>query len=143
MTSLLEPNPAVLGLFHGFTQWATVTSELPVTTRRLDDLSEIAALDFLKIDVQGSELSVFNGARERLKRAVAVHTEVCFLPLYKDQPLFGDIDIDLRSRGMIPHSVVDINKRTILPTFHAGRAEQLPQSGDFRGHRLCPRLHQT
>lgn len=118
MTSLLEPNPAVLNLFYAFSTWGTVASEVPVTTRRLDDLTGIAALDLLKIDVQGSELAVFNGASEHLKRAVAVHTEVCFLPLYKDQPLFGDLDVDLRSRGMIPHLIDTVRKRTILPTFY-------------------------
>ncbi len=119
MTSLLEPNEAMLSLFHQFSEWAAVKEKVPVLTRRLDELSEIAALDMLKIDVQGSELSVFQGARQHLSRAVAVHTEVCFLPLYKNQPLFGDIDIELRSLGMIPHHIAHINKRTILPTFHA------------------------
>ena len=64
-----------------------------VANRRLDDMSEIAALDMLKIDVQGTEVSVFKGGREHLLRAVAVHTEVCFLSLYKGQPLFGEIDL--------------------------------------------------
>src|SRR5690242_18861906 len=56
MTSLFEPNPAVLNWFSGFSEWAAVQEEVPVVTRRLDDLSEIAALDLLKIDVQGAEL---------------------------------------------------------------------------------------
>jgi FkbM family methyltransferase len=117
MTSLFEPNPAVLKWFNGFAEWATVKEKLPVTTRRLDDLSEIAALDLLKIDVQGAEVSVFNGGRERLQRAVAVHTEVCFLSLYKGQPLFGEIDLELRSLGLIPHHIDHVNKRTILPAY--------------------------
>src|SRR4051812_23724197 len=117
MTSLFEPNPDVLKWFHGFAGWAAVKEELPVTTRRLDDLSEIAALDMLKIDVQGAEISVFNGGRQRLSRAVAVHTEVCFLELYKGQPLFGEIDLDLRSLGFIPHHIDHIARRTILPVY--------------------------
>ena len=119
MTSLFEPNLAVLNWFHGFPAWAVVKEKWPVQTRRLDDLSEVAALDMLKIDVQGAELSVFKGAREHLKRAVAIHTEVCFLSLYKDQPLFGDIDAELRGLGMIPHRIDHINQRTILPTYSA------------------------
>lgn len=119
MTSLFEPNPQVLNWFHDFPKWATVMNKLPVATHRLDDLSEITDLDLLKIDVQGSELSVFKGGRERLKRAVAVQTEVCFLPLYKDQPLFSDIDSELRNFGMIPHNFAHIDRRTILPVFDA------------------------
>ena len=118
MTSLLEPNDAVLGLFHQFSTWAAVQQKVPVQTRRLDELSEIAALDMLKIDVQGSELSVFRGARRHLERAVAIHTEVCFLPLYKNQPQFGDIDVELRGLGLIPHHIVHINRRTILPIYN-------------------------
>ena len=117
MTSLFEPNLAVLKWFNGFAEWAAVKEKLPVTTRRLDDLSEIAALDMLKIDVQGAEISVFNGGRERLQRAVAVHTEVCFLSLYKGQPLFGEIDLELRSLGLIPHHIDHVNRRTILPAY--------------------------
>ena len=120
MTSLFEPNPAVLNWFSGFSEWAAVKEEVPVVTRRLDDLSEIAALDLLKIDVQGAELMVFKGGGERLKRAVAIHTEVCFLSLYKNQPLFGEVDLELRSLGMIPHHIDHINKRTILPVFDEG-----------------------
>jgi len=117
MTSLFEPNMAVLKWFNGFAEWATVKEKLPVTTRRLDDLPEIAALDMLKIDVQGAEVSVFKGGRERLSRAVAVHTEVCFLSLYKGQPLFGEIDLELRSLGLIPHHIDHVNRRTILPAY--------------------------
>ena len=117
MTSLFEPNLAVLKWFNGFAEWATVKEKLPVTTRRLDDLPEIAALDMLKIDVQGAEISVFKGGRQRLQRAVAVHTEVCFLSLYKGQPLFGEIDLELRSLGLIPHHIDHVNRRTILPAY--------------------------
>src|SRR5512140_3849238 len=105
MTSPLEPNMDVLKWFHGFAEWAAVKEERPVTTHRLDDLSEITALDMLKIDVQGAEVSVFNGGRQRLSRAVVVHSEVCFLSLYKGQPLFGEIDLELRSLGLIPHHI--------------------------------------
>jgi FkbM family methyltransferase len=117
MTSLFEPNMDVLKWFHGFAEWAAVKEKRPVTTHRLDDLPEIAALDMLKIDVQGAEVSVFKGGRERLSRAVAVHTEVCFLSLYKGQPLFGEIDLELRSLGLIPHHIDNVHKRTILPVY--------------------------
>ena len=56
MTSLFEPNPAVLNCFNGFPIWGKVVKTLPMSTRRLDDIAEIAAFDMLKIDVQGSEL---------------------------------------------------------------------------------------
>jgi hypothetical protein len=117
MTSLFEPNFAVLDWFNGFSAWSQVKEKVPVQTRRLDDVVEIAALDMLKIDVQGAELMVFNGARQKLGRAVAVHTEVCFLPLYKNQPLFGEIDLALRGLGFVLHDIHHMNRRTILPLY--------------------------
>lgn len=119
MCSLLTPNPDVLNCFPLFAHFGTVLSEMPIETRTLDSISEIAALDFLKIDVQGSELAVFRNGRKLLSNAVALQTEVGFLQLYKDQPLFGDIDLALRELGFVPHMFAAINKRMILPVHDA------------------------
>jgi FkbM family methyltransferase len=115
MSSLFTPEPRVLSCFPLFTQFGTVLKEIPVETRTLDSFSEIGALDFLKIDVQGSELAIFRNGKSRLANAIAVQTEVSFIPLYKNQPVFGDIDLALRALGFVPHMFANINKRTILP----------------------------
>jgi FkbM family methyltransferase len=115
MTSLLTPEPRVLDCFPGFTQFGQVMSELPIETRTLDSISEIAHLDFLKIDVQGGELSVFRNGSERLSNAIAIQSEISFVTLYKDEPVFGEIDLALRALGFIPHMFDKINKRMILP----------------------------
>jgi FkbM family methyltransferase len=115
MTSLFAPDPEVLRLFAGFSEWGEVVREIPVTTRRLDDVTEIEVLDFLKIDVQGAELVIFRNGRERLKDAVAIQTEVSFVPLYKEQPAFGEIDMELRQSGFLPHFFVALKKRLIAP----------------------------
>jgi len=117
MSSLLTPNPQILDCLALYSIFGMVTGEVPMETRSLDNISEIAALDFLKIDVQGSELAVFRGGGSHLANAVAVHTEVCFMQLYKDQPLFGDIDRELRSLGLIPHMFTEIKKAMILPLY--------------------------
>lgn len=115
MTSLLMPDLNALSHFDKFSEWGTVIGEYPVQTRRLDDISEIEELDFLKIDVQGSELAVFGSGRKKLKQAVAIQTEASFLSLYKDQPTFGDINSELRKQGFVPHAFAAINKRMIAP----------------------------
>ncbi|MBR0828864.1 FkbM family methyltransferase [Bradyrhizobium manausense] len=115
MTSLLVPDQNVLSHFAKFTEWGSVVSEHPVQTRRLDDILEIRDLDFLKIDVQGSELAVFGSGRQKLKQAVAVETEVSFLCLYKEQPTFGDIDGELRKQGFVPHAFTAVKQRMIAP----------------------------
>ena len=120
MCSLLTPNPDVLNCFPLFAQFGAVLSEMPIETRTLDSIAEIPALDFLKIDVQGSELAVFRNGGKLLGSAVALQTEVGFLQLYKNQPVFGDIDLALRELGFIPHMFAAINKRMILPVHDAG-----------------------
>jgi FkbM family methyltransferase len=119
MSSLFTPNPQVLECFPLFSQFGTVLREVPVETHTLDGIVEIEALDFLKIDVQGSELSVFRSGRSRLAGAVALQTEVSFVPLYQGQPVFGDIDLALRALGLIPHMFANINKRMILPLHYS------------------------
>jgi FkbM family methyltransferase len=121
MSSLLSPDPRMLTVFPGFLDYGRVTAELPVETRTLDSIAEIKALDFLKVDVQGAELMVFRGGSARLAQAVAVQTEVSFMPLYRNQPLVGDIDLALRALGLVPHMFVNINKRMILPLHDQAR----------------------
>lgn len=113
--SLLQPDPAALMHFPRFSELGQVVREIPLETRRLDDIAEIDALDFLKIDIQGSELSVISHGRARLAKAVAVQIEVSFIPLYVDQPVFGDIDLALRGLGFVPHMFAAINKKMIAP----------------------------
>lgn len=115
MTSLLEPDPLMLKHFQGFNEWGRIIADSKIATHRLDDIGEIDALDYLKIDVQGSELAIFQNGRRRLAEAVVIQTEVSFLPLYKQQPVFGEIDLELRSQGFIPHALMAIDKRMIWP----------------------------
>src|ERR1700730_16790667 len=119
MSSLLTPEPRVLKYFPFFAHFGTVHREVPVETCTLDSIAEIEALDFLKIDVQGSELAVFRNGRVRLAKAVVIQTEVSFVPLYEDQPGFGEIDTLLRELGFIPHMFANISKRMILPIQNA------------------------
>ena len=51
---------------------------------------------------------VFRGAEKHLSNAVFVHTEVSFVPLYEDQPTFGDLDQELRTRGFL-HTLLQIS----------------------------------
>jgi FkbM family methyltransferase len=115
MTSLLTPNPDVLNLFHGFPLWGTVMSTAEIDTQRLDDIPETEGVDLVKIDIQGGELMVFQNATERLADALVIQTEVEFLPLYVDQPLFGDIDVFLRAQGFVFHRFISTVSRTIQP----------------------------
>jgi FkbM family methyltransferase len=117
MTSLFTPDSHALRHFPRFAEWGQVVEEIPVQTHRLDDIRELGAFDFLKMDVQGSELAVLHGGSERLKTVVAIQAEVSFIPLYRGQPIFGEIDLALRSLGFVPHSFAAINRRLIEPFY--------------------------
>jgi len=115
MTSLLKPDRNVLKHFREFSSWGEVVRQERLTTARLDDIKEVQDLDYLKIDVQGSELSVFRGGHARLSTAVVVQTEVSFICMYEEQPPFGAIDLELRGLGFVPHAFTEIRRRLILP----------------------------
>lgn len=88
-----------------------------IETSRLDDLVELGRIDYLKIDIQGAELMVFQNALSALRPVLAIQTEVNFYPLYDNQPSFGDIDVFLRQQGFLPHSYIHIEKRIIQSRF--------------------------
>jgi FkbM family methyltransferase len=115
MTSLLQPNPEVLSLIHGFSVWGQVVRTELVETKRLDDIPETAALDYLKMDIQGAELMVLQHATDRLRHALVVHTEVEFLPMYVGQPLFSDVDQFLRQHGFVLHRFNPLATRAVVP----------------------------
>jgi FkbM family methyltransferase len=115
MVSLLEPNADLLSYFHGFPEWGKVKVRLPVDTKRLDDVDEIDNIDFLKIDIQGGELKVFQNGIERLRNCLVIHTEVNFLPMYEDQPLFSEIELFLREHGFILHRFFPLESRALAP----------------------------
>lgn len=115
MSSLLRPDSRQLQQFIPFSDYGRVTSEIPVQTYRLDDVDEIRAMDFLKIDVQGFELTVFQNGRNKLAEAVALQVELPFVKTYENQPAFGEIDIELQSLGFVPHFAVTAFVRMIAP----------------------------
>jgi protein O-GlcNAc transferase len=103
--SLLEPNHAVLNRFHELEAAVQLKAKHPVKTVRLDDVITPQGMDLLKIDVQGGEGLVFSGAAERLNECLMVWTEVEFAALYKGQPLFAEIDTQLRGHGLQFHCI--------------------------------------
>jgi FkbM family methyltransferase len=114
-SSLLEPNMPLLEQFTGFAELFKVVATSPVATRRLDDIPEAAGADYLKLDVQGAELMVLDGARETLRSVLVVHTEAEFAPMYRNQPLFADIDVRMRSLGFVFHELRFVGKRPFKP----------------------------
>lgn len=59
----------------------------------------IKHVDYLKIDVEGSEYEVLRGAGTLLDTTSVIKVEVCFIPFRKDQRLFSHVDLLLRDHG--------------------------------------------
>lgn len=57
---------------------------------------------FLKIDTQGYEMEVLEGAVGVFGDVVGLQVELSLLPLYEDQPLIEEIVSFLRSHGFVP-----------------------------------------
>lgn len=115
MTSLFDPDQKSFEIFQSLKPMAEVVKRISVETRRLDDIAEISLIDFLKIDIQGGELSVFSNGKKLLENTVAIQTEVSFFKLYKNQPSIGDIDVELRHQGFIPHCFASVKQWPIAP----------------------------
>lgn len=99
------------------------TVTVPVSS--LDGLvssQTIASPAFMKIDVQGMEVEVFQGAGRTLSDSlIGIRTEVSFFPLYEEQPLFAEVDQVLRSFGLYPMRWIEShswrrNSRKKLPS---------------------------
>ncbi|MDJ0637583.1 MAG: FkbM family methyltransferase [Paracoccaceae bacterium] len=102
-TSLLRPNADFIKLMGRWPNQMRVTEVQTIQTQRLDDITELPEFDLLKIDVQGSETVVFQNAREKLRAALAIISEVAMIPLYEGQPLLDAQMRELSAQGFAFH----------------------------------------
>jgi FkbM family methyltransferase len=116
-SSLLRPNLKFAELFQNLAELMQVVATQELETRRLDDVAEVRehGCDLLKLDTQGSELEILSNALETLSRCLIIQTEVEFVPLYENQPLFADVDQLLRARGFMFHRFFGLSGRAFKP----------------------------
>ena len=80
---------------------------------RLDDVEEVKKNDYLKIYIQGGELEVFRNGVNKLRNSLIIHTEVEFLPMYKGQPLFSEVEMFLRNMAFEFHRFSPLVSKTV------------------------------
>jgi len=116
-SSLLRPNLKLAQRFNNLAELMQVVATPDIDTVRLDDVAEIRAqgCDLLKLDTQGSEAEILRHASETLKSCLIIQTEVEFVPIYEEQPLFAEVDQLLRSQGFMFHRFLGLSGRTYSP----------------------------
>jgi hypothetical protein len=106
MSSLLQPDLANykkhFGNYQEYKEWAwSISSQkkIEISLSTLDQyFKNQVRIDYLKLDTQGSELSILKGAEQLLKKGYIkiIKVEVSTIATYQEQALFSDIDIYLR-----------------------------------------------
>lgn len=109
MSGLLKPDlhnyKKHFGSYKAYQHWAScidTLNEIKIRIERLDDyFDKKKDIDFLKLDTQGSELSILKGAGKMLDSGLiaVLKIEVATVATYEKQPLFSDIDIFLRNKN--------------------------------------------
>jgi len=113
--SLYPANTPLLERFQNLAEVMTPVATHAVNTTRLDDIAELDDADFFKIDVQGSELRIFQNAQRVLSGTLVIQTEVEFVEMYKGQPMFADVDSYLRAQGFQFHTFLGYGTRAFKP----------------------------
>ena len=86
-SSFYFPNKEFLKFFPDANRY-DVNKEIDLNLFALDEfIDEIYQPNFIKLDIQGSELEVLKGSSKILKNVLGLEVEINFKPIYKDIPL--------------------------------------------------------
>ena len=100
-SSLLPPDPALEAVFPTATVQRTETVEVRTLDSMFESLGIIGGRPFLKIDVQGFEHAVMQGAGRTLERVCGAQVELTLTRLYLGESTMGEIIADFERRGFV------------------------------------------
>lgn len=107
-SSIFKPNKDYLSEFENPSRFDIVNEyECDFTT--LDKIIEVDSRnpDIIKLDTQGSELDILNGALDSLKNTLFIEIETEFNYFYNDQPTFAEVHLFMLEKGF---RLFDLNK---------------------------------
>lgn len=120
--SLYKPDADLLARYQNM-EVSQLKGRSQIRTVGLDQFvreNRIGTVDFIKIDIQGAELDVFKGGIATLKETLAIVSEIEFIPLYRNQPLFGDVCAFLAGEGLQFHKFLGMSSRALKTTMLCG-----------------------
>lgn len=101
VSSHFSPNRDFIARYPFSDRFDVLNSD-KMSCQTIDDIlpADGSRCDFMKLDVQGGELAVLQGAGNTLSKCLGLEIEVEFLRVYENQPLFGDICAFLQTEGI-------------------------------------------
>jgi FkbM family methyltransferase len=125
-SSLYEPNSKEMYRFIECGPYFDVLKKKAIETVSLDEWYRDAGIPevaFLELDTQGSELDILRGSKHLLTASImGLQVEVEFFPIYKNQPLFSDVDSYLQRLGF---SLFDLSRYRLRRAFIKTRGQLL------------------
>ncbi len=103
-SSMYEPNQELIENCRPTLDCMEKVDQIEMKVTTLDKWakqSSVEYIDHIKLDTQGSELLILQGGATILNTVRSIEVEVEFNSLYKDQPLFSDVDAFLRKHGFV------------------------------------------
>ncbi len=132
MSSLLEPNAPLLGRFRKKGAHAQVERRISVQVEPMDALlgREGLVVDALKVDTQGSELQILQGAIQALASSVVLaEVEISFIERYVGQAVAADLLAWMQTQGF---GLVELYR---LKRYRAVNSLGVSNVGTGGGHR--------
>jgi len=83
--------------------------EITVPIIRIDDIIEEKQLNgstLIKVDAQGAELEVLNGAKKALLETEVVVLEVSMFEFLKGAPQFFDVVLYMKNQGFVAYDII-------------------------------------
>jgi len=108
-TSMLKPNRTFLDRFPNGEDY-DILKTIKINVDALDSQSRrngFGDIDFMKMDTQGTELAILEGATKSLENVFGLEIEVEFVPVYENVTLFADVDSFVRKFGF---QILDLNQ---------------------------------
>lgn len=122
----IDPLATGASLYKENTDWYSegMYETTTVPTKTLDSCNYFDGepIDFIKLDVQGSELDILKGGEKTIKNTQFVSIEASLVEYNQGAPLIGDIVDKMRDYGF---HIVDIVEYHSFPQLYGGAIFQL------------------